>query len=119
MKLIVVDGKGGKDWQAFAQVAHWCGSGVRLVVVEALVQVLTEAVQDMNRRYEVLSKLSDRECPEGKLTPGLSRSKRHNMPLVLIAIGPAAGYTLVLATQKPDARRSRRSCATTPARGSR
>jgi len=37
----------------------------------------------------------------------------------LVKVGSAAGYMLVLATQKPDAKTSRRSCATTPGPGSR
>ena len=130
VRLYVFDGKGGKDWQPFEAVAHRYGSGVRTAVVERLVKDLRELVAEMNRRYEVMRKLPNDRCPEGKLTPALSRDKRLGMPLVLLCIdevqrylehpefgaiilelltelgkvGPAAGIMLDIATQRPDSK---------------
>jgi S-DNA-T family DNA segregation ATPase FtsK/SpoIIIE len=129
-RLLVFDGKGGKDWQAFEQVAYFYAAGVRLPVVEALVEVLRDAVEDMDRRYEAMRKMPDDVCPEGKVTPQITRRRQYKMPLTVICIdevqrylehpehggaiyalltelakaGPAAGYMLVLATQRPDAK---------------
>jgi S-DNA-T family DNA segregation ATPase FtsK/SpoIIIE len=130
VRLIVFDGKGGKDWQPFEQVAHRYGSGVRDAVVVHLRDCLAELVTDMNRRYETLRGLPHDLCPEGRLTPAIARNRTLDMPLVLVAIdevqrylehpelgraicdllielvkvGPAAGIMLVLATQRPDAK---------------
>jgi len=130
VRLYVWDGKGGRDWKAFREVAHRYGTGIRAAVVEHLVDTLQELVEEMNRRYEAFQELPDDLCPEGKLTPALARDRRRNMPLELVAIdevhrylehdqhgkliadlltdlvkvGPAAGIMLVLATQKPDSK---------------
>lgn len=127
VRLIVADGKGGKDWVAFAEVAHRYIRGVRPDAVEALVAALREAQAEMNERYDRLGAMPDAECPEGKLTPELARNG--GMPLVVIVIdelqryledathgstiletlvdlakvAPACGIMLVLATQRPDA----------------
>jgi S-DNA-T family DNA segregation ATPase FtsK/SpoIIIE len=130
VQLFIFDGKGGKDWQPFEQVAHRYGTGARTAVVEHLVNVLYELVEDMNDRYERLRELPNDLCPEGKLTPGIARNKRLDMPLRLVCVdevqrylehpdhgkailelltdlvkvGPAVGLMLVLATQKPDSK---------------
>jgi S-DNA-T family DNA segregation ATPase FtsK/SpoIIIE len=130
LRLIVFDGKGGRDWGAFRQVAYRYGSGVRKAVVEHVAKVLAACVEDMNDRYERLQTLPDDVCPEGKLTPALAKNRRMNMPLTLVAIdevhryledddygdaigdaltelikvGPAVGYITVGATQKPDSK---------------
>ena len=127
-RMLIFDGKGGKDWKPFEQVAHFYAAGVRQPVVEALVQVLVDAVEDMNTRYERMASLPDDICPEGKVTPHITRRSTYGMPLTVIFIdevhrylehpehgkticglltdvakaGPAAGYMLVLATQRPD-----------------
>jgi S-DNA-T family DNA segregation ATPase FtsK/SpoIIIE len=127
VKLILADGKGGKDLKAFARVSDFYVSGVRLPAVEALDAKLKDCVADMERRYELLQALSDEECPEGKLTPALAR--RPGLEPVVIGldeghrylehpeygrsileslvelakVGPAVGYILVFATQRPDA----------------
>lgn len=127
-RLIVFDGKGGKDWKPFEQVAHFYAAGVRTAVVDALVSVLQDAIEDMDARYERMSELPDDVCPESKVTPYMTRRATYGMPLTLICVdevhrylehpehgkticglltelakaGPAAGYMLVLATQRPD-----------------
>jgi DNA segregation ATPase FtsK/SpoIIIE, S-DNA-T family len=130
VRLLCADGKGGKDLKPLEQAAHFYAAGVREAVVAGLVEVLRDAVEDMNRRYEVMQDLPDDVCPEGKVTPYITRRRSYAMPLVVIAIdevhrylehaahgatirallvelakaGPAAGYMLVLATQRPDAK---------------
>ena len=127
-RLLVWDGKGGADWEPFAQVAHVYAAGVRESVVVHLVATLVELVRDMNDRYERLRRLPRELCPEAKVTPAITRNKRLNMPLTLVAIdevqrylehpehgrtilaaltdlakvGPAVGIMLLLATQKPS-----------------
>jgi S-DNA-T family DNA segregation ATPase FtsK/SpoIIIE len=145
VQLIVFDGKGGKDWRPFEQVAHRFGRGDDNDVCTRLLATLQEAATDVGRRFDVLSDLDDTICPESKVTPEITRNPDLNMPLALINIdeiqvyledetpvevgidakgkprykprgrlicdlltyiakkGPAAGYMLNLATQKPDA----------------
>lgn len=128
VKLIVFDGKGGKDWKAFERIAYRYGSGVRSVIVELLLEILRELQTEMNRRYELLQSLPDDLCPEGKITPALSRNLSLNLQPILVAIdevqrylehgtygeaikeviddlvktGPAVGIMFDIATQKPD-----------------
>ena len=92
--------------------------------------MLVDAVEDMNTRYERMAGLPDDICPEGKVTPHITRRATYGMPLTVIFVdevhrylehpehgkticgllteiakaGPAAGYMLVLATQRPDTR---------------
>lgn len=127
VRLIVFDAK-GPDWQPFEAVAHRCGFGPRDVVVEHLVEVLDECCTDMDRRYETLGSLPVEVRPESKVTPGITANRRLDMPLTLICIdevqeylghhlhgdrilellvrlvkvGPAVGYMVSLATQRPD-----------------
>lgn len=130
VRLLVFDGKGGKDWKPFEACAHFYVSGVRQVAVESLLALLRDAVEDMNCRYEAMHDLPDDVCPDGKVTPYITRRRGYGMPLTVICIdevhrylehtehgtaicglltelakaGPAAGYMLVLATQRPDTR---------------
>jgi S-DNA-T family DNA segregation ATPase FtsK/SpoIIIE len=130
VELVVFNGKPDGAWSAFEKVAVAYGAGVREAVVELLVATLRRLVKEMDDRFERMAKLPVDVCPEAKLTPAISRNKRLRMPLTLIAIdevqrylehpdygaeiltlltdlakvGPAAGYMLVLATQKPDSK---------------
>jgi S-DNA-T family DNA segregation ATPase FtsK/SpoIIIE len=96
--------------------------------VEHLVASLEELKADVEDRYHRLSELPLHICPEGKLTPELSRDKKLNMPLTLVVIdevqeylqhpvygkvildllvylarvAPAVGVSVMLSTQKPD-----------------
>lgn len=129
VRQIVFNGKGDGAWRAFEQVAHRYGSGIRMPVVEHLVATLEEAVEDMNRRNEVMEQLPDDVCPDNKLTKALSRNPKLNMPVTVIVVdevqrylehkvygkrveellidiakvGNSAGYWLILATQRPAA----------------
>jgi S-DNA-T family DNA segregation ATPase FtsK/SpoIIIE len=127
-ELHVYDGKGGQDWRPLARVAHRAGYGARAETVAALLDDLRAAQSDVARRYDVLGKLPADVCPESKITPALARRKALQLhPVVFIVdecqrffedpehgadivdaatdlakVGPAVGFILVLATQKPD-----------------
>lgn len=127
-RILAWDGKGGKDLAALQQVAHAFGAGQDDRVAGGLVDALTALEQEMQRRYQVLNRLPDDECPEGKITPALSHDQRRGMPLTVVAIdefqvflenkkhgarvlelltnlakvGPAAGIILILSTQRPS-----------------
>ena len=127
VKLVIADGKGGKDFKRLALVADWYGSGVRLPVVEALDAKLSDLVVEMNRRFEYLQGLDDEVCPEGKQTPALARQRGLEPYLIVLdeghrylehpqygksildsavelaKVGPAVGFIFVFATQRPDA----------------
>jgi S-DNA-T family DNA segregation ATPase FtsK/SpoIIIE len=92
VRIIVFDAKGGGDWRPFAAIAHRCGFGERTEVVKLVHQTLTEVVDDMNDRYDRIAALDADMCPESKLTPAIARSKRLNMPLVLISIDECQDY---------------------------
>jgi DNA segregation ATPase FtsK/SpoIIIE, S-DNA-T family len=130
VRLIVFNGKGDRAWKPFEKIAHRYGSGVRDHIVGHLAAVLRECVADMDLRFERMSGLPDHKCPDDKVTPELTADRKLDMPLTVIAIdevhryleheqfggdilkyltelakvGPSAGYMLVLATQKPDAK---------------
>ncbi len=139
VRLIVADGKGGKDWKAFELVAHRFIPNACADAVLRLIAVLEEAAADVETRFGRLAEMDDDLCPESKVTPELTRNPTYGMPLTVIAIdeiqnyleddtpldpdqpkckkrgqrvlelltfiaktGPAAGFVLILATQKPD-----------------
>ncbi|GLZ29368.1 cell division protein FtsK [Lentzea sp. NBRC 105346] len=141
VRLIVADGKGGKDHRPFEQVAHRFIRGARESDARRLIRVLEECAADVANRFDRLSEMDDELCPESKVTPEITRASTHGMPLTVIGIdevqnylgmdapldeqnpkgkkvgqricelltyiaktGPAAGYSLILATQKPDAK---------------
>ncbi|MER5263066.1 cell division protein FtsK [Actinosynnema sp. NPDC002837] len=142
VRLIVADGKGGKDFRPFELVAHRFIPDARTESALRFVAVLEETAAAMQEAYTRLrSTALDEVAPEGKVTPELTRDPKHRMPLTVIAVdeiqnylendtpidpdqpkgkkigqrildlltfiaktGPAAGYSLVLATQKPDAK---------------
>lgn len=140
VRLIVADGKGGKDHRPFEEVAHRFIRGSRESDARRLIAVLEECAADVADRFDRLAEMDDEVCPESKVTPEITREPAFDMPLTVIGIdevqnylgldvpldegepkgkkvgnricelltyiaktGPAAGYVLVLATQKPDA----------------
>ncbi len=136
VQLHVHDLKGGPDWVPFAQVAHRFFLGDRpdpdtgVDPVLALLDNIRELLAEVDRRNRTLRTLPASVCPEGKLTPELSRAKSAGLPLILVVIdevqrafghkvygaeldealtdlakvGPSAGIMLLAATQKPDAK---------------
>jgi S-DNA-T family DNA segregation ATPase FtsK/SpoIIIE len=128
VRLIIHNGKGGRDYKVFQPVCHWYGSGSRDDTIADLHQTLRQVQADMEATYDALEQLSDEECPEEKLTRELCRTRPGQFHLSVIAMdefhiplahptfgpliaeilidlvkrGPAAGVILVLATQKVD-----------------
>lgn len=128
VRLITFDGKGGKDFDPFEQIAHRFGVGPDDEVAEHLRDVLLETQQESKRRYKRFRTLPTNRCPEAKLTPELARDRDLNMPLIVIVIdefqrylenakyggeiylllldlakvAPATGVILVLSTQRPS-----------------
>lgn len=132
VRLYVFDGKASPDWRQFSKVAHRVGFGTvpqaGIDPVMHLVNSLQELKADVEDRYHRLSELPLHVCPEGKLTPAISRDKKYDMPLVLFVVdevqeylmhpvhgktilellvflarvAPAVGVSVMTATQKPD-----------------
>lgn len=132
VRIILFDGKASPDWRSFAKVAHRIGFGIvprnGFDPVEHLINALMELKADVEDRYHRLSELPLHICPEGKLTPELSRDKKLNMPLTLVVldevqeylqhpvhgktildllvylarVAPAVGVSVMNSTQKPD-----------------
>ncbi|MGH3840718.1 MAG: hypothetical protein ACRDS0_04605 [Pseudonocardiaceae bacterium] len=125
----VADGKGGADWRPMRGVAHRLVIGAEDEAIAAFLTMLDELIAEMGRRFAVLGTLPTSVCPEGKLTPEISR--RYDMPVIFITIdelqeylsampgpvkeetveklarlarrAPAAGFILNAASQRPDA----------------
>ncbi|MFF0030270.1 cell division protein FtsK [Streptomyces avermitilis] len=132
VRLYVFDGKASPDWRKFAMVAHRIGFGIvpknGIDPVGHLLTSLRELKADVEDRYHRLSELPLHICPEGKLTPEISRDKKLNMPLILFVVdevqeylqhpehgkeilallvylarvAPAVGVSVMTSTQKPD-----------------
>ncbi|AUY51920.1 cell division protein FtsK [Streptomyces sp. CB01881] len=132
VRLYVFDGKASPDWRRFDKVAHRIGFGIApyngIDPVQVLLGALRELKADVESRYQRLSELPISVCPEGKLTPELSRNKSMGMPLTLVVVdevqeylqhpehggeildlmvylarvAPAVGVSLLTSTQKPD-----------------
>lgn len=132
VRLYVFDGKASPDWRKFALVAHRIGFGIvpknGIDPVLHLLTSLRELKADVEDRYHRLSELPLHICPEGKLTPEISRDKKLNMPLTLFVVdevqeylqhpehgkeilsllvylarvAPAVGVSVMTSTQKPD-----------------
>lgn len=127
-KLLLWDGKGGKDHAPFERVCHAFGAGAADEVARALLAATSDLVRDMDGRYAKIAKLPVERVPEGKLTSAASRDRKLNMPVTLLAIdefqvylqnklygkdildnltkiaqrGRGAGIILALATQRPS-----------------
>ncbi|MEV6109638.1 cell division protein FtsK [Streptomyces sp. NPDC051940] len=132
VRLYLFDGKASPDWRKFSKVAHRIAFGIvpknGFDPVVHLLTSLRELRADVEDRYHRLSELPLHICPEGKLTPEISRDKKLNMPLVLFVIdevqeylqhpehgkeilallvylarvAPAVGVSVLTSTQKPD-----------------
>ncbi|MGH3769343.1 MAG: hypothetical protein ACRDTX_30060 [Pseudonocardiaceae bacterium] len=124
----VADGKGGADWRPMRGVAHRLVIGAEDDAIARFLAMLDELIAEMGRRFTLLGGLPTSVCPEGKLTPEISR--RYDLPIIFITIdelqeylsamtsavreeavdklarlarrAPAAGFILNAASQRPD-----------------
>jgi S-DNA-T family DNA segregation ATPase FtsK/SpoIIIE len=85
-RLYVFDGKGGKDWEAAADVAHRFVCGDEQDHAEAVRDYLIELVAEVQARYARMSMLDDETCPESKITPELSRDLSMGMPITAVIL---------------------------------
>lgn len=132
VKLDVFDFKGSPDWRAFAMVANSCAFGLTPtregLPLRIFGDTLMEIKADVQDRYERLSQMDPRICPEGKLTREIARDPRWRMPVrmlvmdefqevyeagkdsleaaklltYLIKVAPGAGVILLGSTQRPS-----------------
>lgn len=133
VKLIIIDGKSSTDWTPFKRIAHRFIQGTRPTrdgdPILRLLGVLDEVIKHIDDVNEFLATLDITECPEGKITPELSRKydicrvwfllleewqvyyetddQEINKQIAarlsdIKARGPSAGVILVSSTQKPS-----------------
>lgn len=128
-ELYIYDLKGGADYLALEPVATRLRVGDDPETIHQLATDLRTLQTDMRARYARLRSLSREECPEGKTTDELASRGIGLHPVVvmidecqlaytdptmgkeitslaedLVRRGPAAGITLISATQRPDAK---------------
>jgi S-DNA-T family DNA segregation ATPase FtsK/SpoIIIE len=92
VRMIVAAGKGGKDLRPFELVAHRYIRDSRPERVLRLIAVLEEAAADIEDRYDRIGEMDDDICPDGKVTPEITRDPQHEMPLTVIAIDEIQNY---------------------------
>ena len=132
VKLDVFDASGKPDWRKFALIADSHAFGLTPtrdgLPPEILLDTLIRIKDDVQDRYNRLSELDPKICPEGKLTRQIARDPRFRMPVrvivldefqeyytlgkisadiaelisFLVKVAPAAGVSVILATQKPS-----------------
>lgn len=123
--LTILDLKGGRDWQGFGKCAVTYLSGEDDDDIGYAVAVLEVLREEARARFAAFRKMSDAECPESKLTREMARQgmrphviqidevqnllthPEHGkaaLPLLvwLAKTAPAAGFLLVMATQRPS-----------------
>ncbi|MGB8200887.1 MAG: hypothetical protein WCF33_14530, partial [Pseudonocardiaceae bacterium] len=91
----VADGKGGADWRPMRAVAHRLVIGAEDEAIQQFLAMLDELITEMGRRFAVLGTLPTSVCPEGKLTPEISR--RYGMPVIFITIDELQEYLSAMA----------------------
>ncbi|MEV4414994.1 cell division protein FtsK [Catellatospora sp. NPDC049609] len=132
VKLTVLDGGGKPDWRRFSLVADRYAFGLAITrdgdPVETVLEALRELKEDVQARYEKLSRLPVDVCPDGKLTRDIARNPKYAMPVrmvvmdefqeyfdlgeqskeiasllvYLVKVAPAAGVIFIDATQRPS-----------------
>lgn len=122
--------KGGRDLAALAAVAHFIGTGEDDGDLVELMGDLRSVRADMRRRYRTLEGLPEDVAPDAKTTDELASRRDLGLHPVVVALdecqvlfehpdhgkeaeavitdlvkrGPAVGITVIVATQRPDAK---------------
>ncbi|EXG79167.1 hypothetical protein [Cryptosporangium arvum] len=124
--VTVLDFKGGKDWQAAEQLAVTFRLGDDDEDLGYAIGALQNLKGEAQNRFKAFRAMSDEQNPEGKLTPELAKAGYRPHLIVLDEVqnllrapekeirdealallvwlaktAPAAGFTLVMATQRP------------------
>lgn len=128
--LLAFDLKGTGDLSALEPIAHRYRAGDDDEDIEYAIAVMREMRTELRRRTKVIRSLPRDVCPENKVTPELASAKAHGLQPIVIGVdecqvwfehpkygdefeeicvdlvkrGPAAGISLILATQRPDAK---------------
>lgn len=129
-ELHTYDFKGTGDLDPLEPVTHRHGVGGEDEIVKAAVEDLRSIQEELRRRAKVIRGLSRDICPDNKVTTELSSKKSLGLHPIVVGIdecqvpfehptyggeceeictdivkrGPALGITLMLATQRPDAK---------------
>ncbi|MEU4517834.1 FtsK/SpoIIIE domain-containing protein [Amycolatopsis sp. NPDC024027] len=128
--LYAYDLKGTGDLSPLGQCAHGYGVGDDPEDIERMVVEMRELREEMRRRTKVIRNLPESVCPDNKVTPELAARKDLRLAPIVVGVdecqvwfehpehgpeleeictdlvkrGPALGITLILATQRPDAK---------------
>jgi len=103
VRLHIVTGKRGPDWDAAEHVAHSSVQGNSMKDVWAVYRLLTDLLVRIQAKGDELSRLhreDPKSCPKGKLTKELSRRKGLELDLLMVdelqeLLDAAAEYDIV------------------------
>ncbi|MBO4159310.1 cell division protein FtsK [Micromonospora antibiotica] len=128
--VLAFDLKGTGDLSPLEPVCHRYRAGDEDDDIAYGLAAMREVRTELRRRTKVIRELPRDLCPENKVTPDLASTKRLGLQPIVIGVdecqvwfehakygdefeeictdlikrGPAAGITLILATQRPDAK---------------
>ncbi|UJW34219.1 cell division protein FtsK [Saccharothrix sp. AJ9571] len=128
--LYAYDLKGTGDLSPLGPCAHAYGVGDDAEDLERMVVEMRELRDEMRRRTKVIRSLPESVCPDNKVTPELAGRKDLRLAPIVVGVdecqvwfehpkfgeeleeictdlvkrGPALGISLILATQRPDAK---------------
>ncbi len=130
-RIWCMDAKGGSDWKAIKEVAHRYITGAEPADIAAFEAMLDEAIAEIEAAYKVLAMVPEEMAPDAKITPkavSLYPELRPNLLIIdelqeilgaisdrrrrddvveriarIMRRGPAVGWFVKLASQRPDA----------------
>ncbi|MGC5029295.1 cell division protein FtsK [Micromonospora sp. DT229] len=128
--ILAFDLKGTGDLSPLEPISHRYRAGDEDEDIAYGLAAMREIRTELRRRTKVIRELPRDLCPENKVTPDLASTKRLGLQPIVIGVdecqvwfehpkygdefeeictdlikrGPAAGITLILATQRPDAK---------------
>lgn len=128
--VLAFDLKGTGDLSPLEPICHRYRAGDEDEDIAYGLAAMREVRAELRRRTKVIRELPRDLCPENKVTPDLASTKRLGLQPIVIGVdecqvwfehpkygdefeeictdlikrGPAAGITLILATQRPDAK---------------